>query len=137
VEYNPVSTAVGPLPQGTLSLDGFFLSESALMQYAKPPLTIERQAGLLIERGMSGDRELMINRLSVVNYFRLSGYWHTFKSADGRFVPGTSFEEVWNRYVFDRRLRLLAIDAIERIEVAVRARLAYEHAHAYGPFSLC
>jgi abortive infection bacteriophage resistance protein len=27
------------------------------------------------------------------------------------------------------------MDAIERIEVAVRARLAYEHAHAFGQFA--
>jgi abortive infection bacteriophage resistance protein len=70
----------------------------------------------------------------VVNYYRLSGYWRPFKGAGDQFQPGTSFDAVWNRYAFDRRLRLLAIDAIERIEVAVRARLAYEHAHAYGPF---
>jgi abortive infection bacteriophage resistance protein len=118
-----------------LSLDGFFLGFCPVMQYTKPPLTFDQQADLLIKRGMSGDRDVMVSRLSVVNYYRLSGYWHTFADANGRFASGTSFEEVWNRYVFDRRLRLLVIDAIERIEVAVRARLAYEHAHAYGPFA--
>jgi abortive infection bacteriophage resistance protein len=105
------------------------------MRYVKPPLTFEQQADLLIQRGMFGDRDVMVSRLSVVNYYRLSGYWHTFKDINGCFAPGTFFEEVWNRYVFDRRLRLLVIDSIERIEVAVRARLAYEHAHAYGPFA--
>jgi abortive infection bacteriophage resistance protein len=38
--------------------------------------------------------------------------------------------------VFDRRLRLLVMDAVERIEVAVRSQLAFEHAHKYGdPFA--
>ncbi len=105
------------------------------MLYAKPPLTFDQQADLLIQRGMTGDRDLMIARLSVVNYYRLSGYWHPFKDGPtDTFRPGTSFDTVWSRYVFDRRLRLLMIDAIERIEVAVRARLAYEHAHAFGSF---
>jgi abortive infection bacteriophage resistance protein len=35
-------------------------------------------------------------------------------------------------YVFDRELRLLVLDAIERIEVAIRTRFAYELAHRHG-----
>jgi len=105
------------------------------MQYPKPPLTFEEQADLLIGRGMLGDRGLMISRLSVVNYYRLSGYWHPFREIPGdTFKAGTTFDAVWIRYVFDRRLRLVVMDAIERIEVAVRTRLAYEHAHSFGVF---
>jgi len=118
-----------------LSLDGFFFGPLLLMQYTKPPLTFEQQADLLIRRGMTGDRDLIVSRLAAVNYYRLSGYWHPFKDSNEDFVPGTSFDEVWTRYVFDRRLRLLLIDAIERTEVAVRCRLAYEHAHRHGPFA--
>ncbi len=91
------------------------------MKYAKPPLTLEQQAELLLSRGMRGDRATMIDRLAVVNYYRLSGYWHPFRnSGDDTFRPNTTFTNVWQRYAFDRRLRLLVIDAIERIEVAVR-----------------
>jgi len=50
------------------------------------------------------------------------------------FRDGASIEVVWNRYVFDRRLRLLVMDAVERIEIATRSHLAYEHAHAHGAF---
>lgn len=106
------------------------------MKYAKPPLTFEQQADQLIARGMVGDRATMIARLSTVNYYRLSAYWYTFRipgTEDLR--PGTSFEHVWDRYVFDQKLRLLMIEAIERIEVAVRTQLAYHHAHAHGPFA--
>lgn len=106
------------------------------MKYTKPPLTIEQQADLLLSRGMTGDKSLITNRLSVVNYYRLSGYWYPFRNPDHSFKPGTSFEKVWTRYVFDRRMRLLVIDAIERIEVAIRSQLAYHHAHHRGdPFS--
>lgn len=86
------------------------------MQYVKPALTFDQQADQLIRRGMVGERDLMIRRLSCVNYYRLSGYWYPFRDGGDSFKPGTSFDEVWNRYAFDRRLRLLAIDAIERIE---------------------
>lgn len=106
------------------------------MKYTKPPFTLEQQADLLLSRGMTGDKSLIINRLSVVNYYRLSGYWYPLRQPDHSFKPGTSFERVWRRYVFDRHLRLLVIDAIERIEVAVRSQLAYHHSHhGGGPFA--
>lgn len=37
-----------------------------------------------------------------------------------------------NLYVFDRELRLLVLDAIERIEVSLRSKLAYQLSHKYG-----
>lgn len=117
---------------------GFFVFgvQSAGMKYTKPALTCEQQADLLIQRGMCGSRQLIITRLSMVSYYRLSGYSHPFRcplSGEG-FIPGTTFEGVWARYAFDRRLRVLVMDAIERVEVSVRTWLAYEHAHETGPF---
>jgi abortive infection bacteriophage resistance protein len=35
-------------------------------------------------------------------------------------------------YIFDRELRLLVLDAIERIEVSVRSQWAYQLAHLHG-----
>jgi abortive infection bacteriophage resistance protein len=109
------------------------------MRYLKPALSFEDQADLLIARGMVGDRALMINRLAVVNYYRLSGYCYPFRDRSDpkgeAFKTGTTFDEVWGRYVFDRRLRLMVMDAVERFEVSVRALLAYHHSHAHGPFA--
>jgi len=105
------------------------------VKYSKPPLTITGQVELLLERGMEGDSEVMVQRLTAVNYYRLSGYWYTFRNPDDTFKPGTTFDLVWNTYVFDRHLRLLVMDAIERIEIAVRSQLAYHHAHKHGAFA--
>jgi len=106
------------------------------MSYAKPPLLLEEQADLLIRRGLIGDCPVIVARLASVNYYRLSGYWLPFRCHDSEnFRPGTTFAAVWDRYVFDRRLRLLVMDAIERVEVTVRSQLAYHHAHTYGAFA--
>ncbi len=113
------------------------------MKYAKPPLLYAEQADQLLGRGMVGDRDLIISRLQAVSYYRLSGYWYPFRLPnaanpnlrDDGFRKDTTFEEVWSRYAFDRRLRLLVMDAIERIEVAVRSQLAYHHSHRYGAFA--
>jgi len=105
------------------------------MKYVKPPLTVQDQVDLLRQRGMDGDPGLMAQRLTAVNYYRLSGYWYTFRNPDDSFKPGTSIDLVWNTYVFDRHLRLLVMDAIERIEIAVRSLIAYHHAHEHGAFA--
>lgn len=104
------------------------------MKFSKPALRVDEQVALLVGRGMGGDPARMTMRLGSVNYYRLCAYWHTFRLPDDRFRPGTEFETVWQRYVFDRELRLLVMDAMERVEVAVRGRLAYEHAMTGGPF---
>lgn len=105
------------------------------MNYTKPPLTLEQQADLLLARGMDGNRDVILQRLSAVGYTRLGGYWRPFRQNDGAFRAGTTFDKVWEIYAFDRRLRLLVLDAIERLEVTVRNLLAYHHAHINGPFA--
>lgn len=71
--------------------------------------------------------------LTSVNYYRLSAYFLPFKIGDG-FRPGTDFNDIAGLYIFDRKLRLLMLDAIERVEVAIRTAVTYEIAHAYGRF---
>ena len=106
------------------------------MKYTKPPLSYQQQAELLISRGLVvADQSLLVRRLEAVGYYRLCAYWHPFKRADSSFAPGTSFDEVWNRYRFDRQLRLAIMDAIERIEVAVRSALITDLAMRYGAFA--
>ena len=104
------------------------------MRYDKPALTFEEQADRLLGRGLIADRDLLIKRLHAVSYYRLSGYLHPFRQPDDTFLPGTTLEGVWNRYTFDRRLRLLIMDPIERFEVNVRTSLIYELAHSSGAY---
>lgn len=104
------------------------------MRYEKRALTYEEQADQLLERGLIADRDALIDRLSAVSYYRLSGYLYPFRNPDDSFVAGTTLEMVWERYTFDRHLRLHVMDAIERVEIAVRTALVYELSHAVGPF---
>lgn len=108
------------------------------MRYQKPWLSYEEQADRLEERGLEFDRNDLIARLADVGYYRLSGYWYIYKrdpgSGDESFVEGTSFEKIWDLYTFDRQLRLVTLDAIERVEVYMRTQLAYRLAKTAGPF---
>ncbi|HOE67707.1 MAG TPA: Abi family protein [Candidatus Hydrogenedentes bacterium] len=104
------------------------------MKYIKLALTYTEQADLLLGRGLSADREALIARLRSVNYYRLSGYLYPFRNPDDTFRAGTTLDAVWQHYTFDRRLRLIVLDGIERVEVAIRTQLVYEHVHRHGPF---
>jgi len=103
------------------------------MKYSKPPLTFPDQADLLIKRGLIADRNELIHRLESVSYYRLSAYWYTFRKKDSDDLKeGTTLDTVWERYVFDRQLRLLVMDAIERVEIALRTQLVNRHSLRFG-----
>ena len=104
------------------------------MKYLKEAIPIEQQANLLIARGLGGKRTEIISKLSNVGYYRLSGYWYPFRASNNNIVPGTTIDTVWNRYTFDRELRLLILDGIGQIETMLRASLVQYHAQEYGPF---
>jgi abortive infection bacteriophage resistance protein len=104
------------------------------VKYLKPALSIEEQADLLIARGMVADRDELIGRLNDVSYYRLSGYWHAFLTPQNTFIPHTNLKTVWDTYTFDRRFRLLVLDAIERVEVSIRNGLILRLAVSQGAF---
>lgn len=107
--------------------------------YAKPYLTVREQVALLVERGMTvGDAREAESLLRRVGYYRLSGYWYPYRErhlgADGvlevssSLRPGTTLQHVSEIYDFDRQLRMMLLDALEMIEVALR----FQVGHALG-----
>lgn len=102
------------------------------LPYNHPFLSYDDLTSLLIERGMSGSRAVIKQKLMEVGYQRLSAYWLTFTDAKGN-IP-VDFGYVWQIYCFDRQIRALLLEAIERIEVAVRNRLVHYFADEYGAF---
>jgi abortive infection bacteriophage resistance protein len=96
-------------------------------------LTIDEQIELLERRGMELDGD-PARWLRAVNYYRLSGYWYIYRTLEAQegatthgdeFVPGTAFSAITALYEFDRKLRTLAHDGIERVEVALRSQVSY------------
>jgi abortive infection bacteriophage resistance protein len=109
------------------------------MKFNKPALTVEQQLDLLLRRGMIvTDRALALQHLEHISYYRLRAYWlpneaPAANDSDHAFRADTWFETIIDLYSFDRKLRLLVMDAIERIEVSLRTRWAYVLALRYGP----
>lgn len=106
------------------------------MRFTKPPTTFDEQVKLLLSRGMEiDDTERAKRYLSHLNYYRLAAYWLPYEQdhPTHQFKPGTSFNTVLEHYIFDRELRLIVMEAIERVEVSLRTRWAYYLSHKYGP----
>lgn len=127
-----------------------------VMEYCKPWMSYEDQLDLLIARGLAvTDRPKALDYLQRIGYYRLSGYWFPFRERSGLLVlldehgckptkkkrqevtialdsfrTGATFENAVKLYVFDKQLRLLVMDALERIEIALRVDIS----HTLGKF---
>jgi len=105
--------------------------------YSKPFLTYPAQLALLKSRGMSfNDEKKALHLLERIGYYRLSGYWYPLLADKQNhvFKPDANFETVFNLYKFDRELRKIIGAEIEKIEVAVRSKIAYELSISHNPF---
>lgn len=108
-----------------------------IVPFEKLPKTNGELADLLISRGLIADRETTIHLLDSIGYYRLTGYLIPFRMPDNdNYIPGSTLDAIWGIYTFDRHLRLMAMDALARIEIAVRA-LIVKHYTAWNndPFA--
>jgi len=111
---------------------------SLRIPFVKPPLSVPEQLERLTSRGLIiSDPVATAHYLNHIGYYRLSGYARSFqKDISGQgtadFKPGTTFEDILDRYVFDRKLRLVVMDAVERIEVSIRSALSNAIATRHG-----
>ncbi|HEY1742511.1 MAG TPA: Abi family protein [Granulicella sp.] len=106
------------------------------MRYTKPALSYPDQLALLITRKLDcGDQARALEWLQRIGYYRLSAYFIPFRDpATDDFRVDVTLDNVVDLYKFDGGLRLLTMQALDRIEVAVRAVITYELAHTLGPF---
>lgn len=106
------------------------------MKYNKLPITILDQVEKLKGRGLKFDNETKAqNYLSNISYYRLRAYTYPFQDnslENQPFIVDVTFEQIIELYVFDRKLRLLIFDAIEKIEIALRTQIIYHFALIHG-----
>ena len=109
------------------------------MKYNKKLLTLQEQVIKLNSRGLLiDDKQLAIRYLSNISYYRLRAYTYPFQdnvnpSADHKFLKSDiHFSDIIDLYCFDRRLRSLVFNAIEKIEVAVRAKIVQTYCESTG-----
>lgn len=110
------------------------------MEYEKKWLPLNKQVDRLVGRGLHvEDPESALFLLKSTGYYRLTGYLYPFlesvvnRDENGkqhttvlnRYKPGTTLEHAASIIDFDRKLRILTLEGLERIEVAVRMQIGY------------
>ena len=107
------------------------------MKYSKHPLSYSEQIKKLKKRGLNiSNQTTAVNYLSNISYYRLRAYTYPFQNnrdenANHSFLrKDIHFEDIISLYCFDRRLRCLIFNAIEKIEIAFRTKVVYEYAMA-------
>ena len=103
--------------------------------FNKPASTASELIAFLRSKGLIiNDSVYAEHCLKYIGYYRLKIYTRAFEieSPLKRFKLGTTFGQILEVYDFDRNLRLHCLDAIERIEVALRSRLINVMSHHGG-----
>ena len=94
------------------------MSEST-SHFLKPSLSLDEQIALLKNRGLIIENSQRLRQyLRFIGYYRLSGYFQYFHIEGDplhRFQLNTTFDQTLRCYIFDRKLRLMIMDAVERI----------------------
>ncbi len=106
------------------------------MKYIKPPFSTAQHIELLKSRGLDiPDETKALQHISNIGYFRFTGYmYHLQERSNGshQFIEGISFDDIIGHYQFDKKLRILIFDYMERIEVALRAKLTDKYSLNHG-----
>jgi abortive infection bacteriophage resistance protein len=102
--------------------------------YSKPALDISALVERLQNKGLRiSNTQHATNSLRRIGYYRLLIYMRPFQDAQKQFTSNCDFRHIVQLYEFDRELRLLCLDAIERAEVALRAAIINSLTVRYGP----
>ncbi len=114
------------------------MADTDRLNYTKPPLTIADQVARLKGRGLIFDNETEASAyLFNISYYRLRAYTFPFQNngEDGNHEFTRSdihFQDIIDLYCFDRRIRSLIFNAIEKIEVAARTKIVQVYAETTG-----
>ena len=120
-----------------LRVSVLFLYTMSKVRYTKTALTYTQQLQQLKDRGLIiNDEKHFLHLLEVKSYFRLSGYWYPLLKDKQihLFKEGATFEIAYKIYCFDRDLRHLVVNELEKIEIAIRAKMIYILSHQQGAF---
>ncbi len=96
---------------------------------------LDEQINILIDKGLKiSDIEYTKEVLLRENYFFLMGYRHVFlrKDTSRKFKEGTTFEEIYSLFVFDRMFRNIIFKNILIVENNYKSILSYVLSREYG-----
>lgn len=106
------------------------------MKYSKKPYTVEELIHILKDRKLIiTNEDRVIKYLNTIGYFRITGYmYHLQDSSTNIFYDNVTFDNIVDLYKFDKKLRAIIIEYLERIEVALRTKITNKFSLKHGFF---
>jgi len=102
--------------------------------FQKPHLEPSEIIEKLQKQGMIVDPKTALPYLQTVGAYRMKGYWYQWQDLNTKaFHKGAHFDQVIERYEFDRELRRLLADPLERVELAARVFISNVLSKHEGP----
>lgn len=102
---------------------------------AKTFKTLDEQVDILRSKGLTiNNEEKTLDVLLRENYFFISGYRHLFLDERDRkmFKSGTTFEELYATFLFDRHMRNIFFKYLLIVENNVKSVISYQLSKRYG-----
>ena len=95
--------------------------------------TLDEQVEILRGKGLViTDEEKTKKILLKENYFFINGYRHFFLKKKDQFIEGTTFEELYGMFKFDRNIRNIFFKNLLIIENNIKSLISYELSKEYG-----
>ena len=94
---------------------------------------LDEQVEIFKHKGMTiNDDKYAKQILLRENYFFLNGYRHLFMQDDRKFLEGTTFEEMYSLFLFDRSFRTIVFKYLLVIENNLKSITSYQLSKKYG-----
>ena len=95
--------------------------------------TIDEQINIIKEKGLivnnfDDARKILLRE----NYFFINGYRQIFFNSEKRFVEGTTFEELYAMFTFDRNVRNIMFKNLLIVENNLKSIFSYQLSKKYG-----
>ena len=97
--------------------------------------TINEQVEILKNKGLIIEDEISVKEILLrENYFFIMGYRHVFMTSpkERKFIPGTTFDEVYSLFTFDRNFRNVIFKNVLVIENQLKSVISYQLSKKYG-----
>ena len=99
------------------------------------PIGVNEQIENLISLDLQiEDKDYTKSVLNRVSYYRIVKAYSITLKENGKYIEGTSFENIVDLYLFDMELRHILFSLIEHIEVYLRAVITNYFSLKYGNF---
>lgn len=105
------------------------MTNSKIFKNLDEQIDILKSKGLVIDN-IDKAKEILFRE----NYFFISGYRHLFmvSKKDNHFISGTTFEELYSMFSFDRKIRNIFFSFILIIENNMKSIISYQLSKKYG-----